>query len=151
MRLAFKIFAATTLVVLVLVGVAVWSLLAVDHLVAAHREITSRSLPALQLEVALQDAAPRLRRLEARYLVLRDGAYGELLKERMARRVADLERVDNLLASPAEKKSYREAVAALATYQEYVNEERTLLARQGRGGAGPAALRRAGANGRRGA
>jgi CHASE3 domain sensor protein len=149
MRLAFKIFAATTVVVLVLVGVAVWSLLAVDHLVAAHREITSRSLPALQLEVALQAAAPRLVRLEARYLVLRDGAYGALLKERIARTVADLARVDNLLASPAEKKSYREAVPALATYQEYVNEERALLAK----GEAARALRlsEGPANGRRGA
>jgi CHASE3 domain sensor protein len=100
MRLAFKIFAATTLVVLVLVGVAAWSLLAVDHLVRAHREITERSLPALQIEVALQEAVPRLLRLEARYLVLRDRAYGELLKERTARTVADLERLDKLLASP---------------------------------------------------
>jgi signal transduction histidine kinase len=127
MRLAFKIFAATTLVVLVLVGVAAWSLLAVDHLVRAHREITERSLPALQIEVALQEAVPRLLRLEARYLVLRDRAYGELLKERTARTVADLERLDKLLASPAEEKSYREAVAALATYQEHVDKERALL------------------------
>ena len=127
MRLAFKIFGATTLVVLVLVGVAAWSLLAVDHLVRAHREITDRSLPALQLEVALQEAVPRLLRLEARYLVLRDRAYGELLKERTARTVADLGRLDNLLASPAEEKSYREAVAALATYQEHVDKERALL------------------------
>ena len=127
MRLAFKIFAATTLVILVLVGVAAWSLLAVDHLVRAHREITNRSLPALQLEVALQEAVPRLLRLEARYLVLRDRAYGELLKERTARTVADLGRLDSLLASPAEEKSYHEAVAALATYQEHVNKERALL------------------------
>jgi signal transduction histidine kinase len=129
MRLAFKIFAATTLVVLVLVGVAAWSLLAVDHLVRAHREITDRSLPALQLEVALQEAVPRLLRLEARYLVLRDRAYGELLKERTARTVADLGRLENLLASPAEEKSYREAIAALATYQEYLDKERVLLTR----------------------
>ena len=127
MRLAFKIFAATTLVVLALVAVAAWSLLAVDHLVRAHREITERSLPALQIEVALQEAVPRLLRLEARYLVLRDRAYGELLKERTARTVADLERLDKLLASPAEEQSYREAVAALATYQEHVDKERALL------------------------
>jgi CHASE3 domain sensor protein len=127
MRLAFKIFAATTLVVLVLVGVAAWSLLAVDHLVRAHREITERSLPALQIEVALQEAVPRLLRLEARYLVLRDRAYGELLKERTARTVAELERLDKLLASPAEEQSYREAVAALATYQGHVDKERALL------------------------
>jgi signal transduction histidine kinase len=127
MRLASKIFAATTLVILILVGVAAWSLLAVDQLVHAHQEITNRSLPALQLEVALQDAVPGLLRLEARYLVLRDRAYGALLKERTARIVTDLTRLENLLASPSEEKRYREAVAALATYQELVNKERALL------------------------
>src|SRR6185503_17009837 len=94
MRLASKMFAASTLVILALVGVAAWSLLAVDRLVRAHSEITSESLPALQLEVALQDAAPRLLRLEARYLVLRDRAYGEALRERVDRAVADLEQLD---------------------------------------------------------
>ena len=105
MRLASKFFAATTLVIMALVGVAAWSLLAVDHLVRAHREITDRSLPALQIEVALQEVVPRLLRLEARYLVLRDRAYGDLLKERTERAVADLGRLDALLASTAEMAS----------------------------------------------
>jgi len=127
MRLASKIFAATTLVILAMVGVAAWSLLAVDHLVRAHRDITSRSLPALQLEVSLQDAVPRLLRLEARHLVLRDRAYGDLVKERMDRTASDLGRLDALLRSSAEQVSYREAVAALATYEAHVARERALL------------------------
>jgi signal transduction histidine kinase len=130
MRLASKFFAATTLVIMALVGVAAWSLLAVDHLVREHREITGRSLPALQIEVALQEVVPRLLRLEARYLVLRDRAYGDLLKERTERAVADLGRLDTLLASTAEMASYREAVAALATYQEHVNKERAFLGKR---------------------
>ena len=130
MRLASKFFAATTLVIMALVGVAAWSLLAVDRLVRAHREITDRSLPALQIEVALQEIVPRLLRLEARYLVLRDRAYGDLLKDRTERAVADLGRLDTLLASTAEMTSYREAVAALATYQEHVSKERALLAKR---------------------
>src|SRR5262245_37658695 len=103
MRLASKIFAATTLVILALVGVAAWSLQAVDHLVRAHRDITGRSLPALQLEVALQEVVPRLLRLEARYLVLRDRAYGDLLKERTSRAAIDLARLESLLGSNAER------------------------------------------------
>ena len=132
MRLASKFFAATTLVIMALVGVAAWNLLAVDHLVRAHREITDRSLPALQIEVALQEVVPRLLRLEARYLVLRDRAYGDLLKERTERAVADLGRLDTLLASTAEMASYREALAALATYQEHVNKERAFLGKRDR-------------------
>jgi signal transduction histidine kinase len=129
MRLASKIFAASTLVILALVGVAVWSLLAVGDLVRAHRDITDRSLPALQLEVSLAEIVPRLLRVEARYLVLRDRAYGQLLKERAARARADLERLEVLLRSPAEQKSYREAVAAFATYEQLVDKESALLSR----------------------
>ena len=129
MRLASKIFAASTLVILALVGVAGWSLLAVGHLVRAHRDITDRSLPALQLEVSLEEIVPRLLRIEARYLVLRDRAYGQLLKERAARAAADLERLEVLLRSAAEEKSYREAVAALATYEQLIDKERALLSR----------------------
>ena len=129
MRLASKIFAASTLVVLALVAVAGWSLLAVDRLVRAHREITSHSLPALQLEVALQDAVPRLLRLEARYLVLRDRAYGDVLVERVERAAADLERLNSLLRSSAERKVHREAVAALQTYQQHLSQARALLGR----------------------
>ena len=130
MRLASKIFAATTLVILALVGVAAWSLQAVDRLVHAHRDITSRSLPALQIEVALQEVVPRLLRLEARYLVLHDRTYGDLLKERTARAVADLRQLDNLLGSNAEQASYREAVAALTSYQAHVEQERALLGKR---------------------
>src|SRR5205809_7806709 len=101
MRLASKFFAATTLVIMALVGVAAWSLLAVDHLVRSHREITDRSLPALQIEVGLQEVVPRLFPLEARDLVLRDRAYGYLLNDRTGRAVADLGSLDTLLASTA--------------------------------------------------
>jgi signal transduction histidine kinase len=111
MRLASKIFAASTLVILALVGVAGWSLLAVDRLVRAHRDITDQSLPALQLEVTLQEAVPRLLRLEARYLVLRDRAYGDALVERVDRAATDLGRLDGLLKSTAELAIYRDAVA----------------------------------------
>ena len=130
MRLATKIFAATTLVILALVGVAAWSLRAVDDLVSAHRNITERSLPALQLEVALQEVVPRLLRLEARYLVLRDRAYGDLLTERTSRAAIELARLESLLGSNAERASHHEAVAALASYQDFVERERALVGKR---------------------
>jgi two-component system sensor histidine kinase GlrK len=129
MRLGSKIFAASTLIILALVGVAGWSLRAVDRLVAAHREISSRSLPALQLEAALREAVPRLRRLEASYLVLRDRAYGTLLTERVDHASADLERLGPLLTSVVERQFHRQAGAALATYRQQLQLEATLLAR----------------------
>src|SRR5260370_16494651 len=100
MRLASKMFVASTLVILALVGVAAWSLLAVDHLVRAHRDITDRSLPALQLEVSLQQAVPRLLRLEARYLVFRDRPYGALLNDPPHRAPPHLTPLHLLLTPP---------------------------------------------------
>ena len=67
MRLASKIFAASTLVVLALVGVAGWSLLAVDRLVRAHREIISHSLPALQAEASLREGLGSTKHAASRY------------------------------------------------------------------------------------
>lgn len=125
--MAFKIFAASTLVILALVGVAGWSLLAVDRLVRAHREIIAQSLPALQLEASLREAVSRVLRLEARYVVLGDRAYGDLLKERTDQAVADLGRLGTLLRSDAEQEIHRRAVSALATYRQHVGIERTLL------------------------
>ena len=71
MRLAGRIVAASTLVIVTLVGVV--GCLAVDHLVRAHRDITSRSLPALQLGVPLQEAVPQPLRAIVKTLV---GAHG---------------------------------------------------------------------------
>ena len=129
MRLASKIFASSTLVILALVGIAGWSLLAVERLVGTHREIANHSLPALQLEAALREAVPRLIRLEARYLVLRDRAYGDLMMERAVDATADVDRLGALLTSPEERAIHRDAVAALADYRRHLQEERALIAR----------------------
>jgi signal transduction histidine kinase len=129
MRLAFKILAASTLVILALVGVAGWSLLAVDRLVRAHHRIITQSLPALQLEASLRETLTRLRGLEARYLVLRDRAYGDLVKNRLNAATADLERLGPLLRSNEEQTIYRKAVGALTTYRQELSMEHTLLVR----------------------
>jgi signal transduction histidine kinase len=127
--LASKIFLASTLIVLALVGIAGWTLLAVDRLVRAHREIISHSLPALQIEASLREAVPRLLRLEGRYLVMRDKAYSGLLAERIDQATADLERLAPLLRSPTEGGFHRQASEALAAYRQQVKAEGALLAR----------------------
>jgi signal transduction histidine kinase len=132
MRLAPKIFASSTLVIFALIGIAGCGLLAVKRLVEAHREIANRSLPALQIEAALRESVPRLLRLEARHLVLRDRTYERLIEERAAEATAELERLGPLLSSPAERAIHRDAGAALADYRRQLEAERALLAR-GRG------------------
>jgi signal transduction histidine kinase len=127
MRLAFKIFAATTLVILALVGVAGGSLLAVDRLVGAHRETVTHFLPALQLEASLRESLARLLRLEARYLGLGDHSFGDVLMQRSRKTISDLDRLGPLLTSEAQRSVHRDAVAALGEYQRHVEAAGMLL------------------------
>ena len=82
MRLAAKIFLATSLVLLVLVVVAGWSLVAVKRVVEGNRAVVTRSIPALQLEGALGESMAVLVRLETRYQVLQDRRYRDLWNAR---------------------------------------------------------------------
>ena len=72
MRFAPKIFLVSALVILVLGGVAGWSLRAVNELVEVNRGIATRSVPAIETTSGLPESFRRLVRLEAKYLVLRD-------------------------------------------------------------------------------
>ena len=55
MRLASKIFLASSLVILVLAGVGALSLGAVGRLVSVNREITTQTVPALRVSSSLRD------------------------------------------------------------------------------------------------
>lgn len=144
MRLASKMFVGVSLVVLVLVGVAVLSLRAIERLVAVNRVIATETLPALRLIGSVRDAVLALGRLEARHLVLRDAQYAGLWDERAARAAADLETLRGFLTSRAEVARLTEARAVFEQYRRLVGEERTLL----EGGARQAALRLAETSGR---
>src|SRR5262249_35102674 len=131
MRLGFKIFAATMLVIVTLVAVAGWSLLAVDRLVVAHRETTTQFVPALQLETTLRESLVRMLRLEARYLRLGDRSFGDVMMQRGRRTTADLDRLGQLLTSDAQRSLHRDAVAALGEYQQHIETAGAML-RSGR-------------------
>ena len=81
MRLASKIFLTFSLVIAVLAGVGVLSLRAVGRLVSVNREITTQTVPALQLTSVLHEELGALARLEARLLILRDPRYAALLEK----------------------------------------------------------------------
>src|SRR5438105_4502768 len=129
MRLASKIFLASSLVILVLVGVAAWSLLAVDRLVSVSREITTRTLPALRLQAGLRDSMLTLVRLEARSLLLRDPTYGALWDERADHTRNALEHLAGYLTSDGEREHLEETQLAFAEYRAAVQSERALLGR----------------------
>ena len=122
MRLAAKIFLATSLVLLALVVVAGWSLLAVQRVVEVNRAIITRSIPALQLESALTESMAALVRLESRYEVLEDRRYQDLWNARADQTAEGLARLDELVG-PSERKRLAKVMAAFTRYRATANDQ----------------------------
>src|SRR5438552_3084535 len=120
MRLASRIFLAISVVILVLVVVAGWSLLAMNQIVALNRSLVTQTAPALRLEAALRESMPALVRLETRYAILHDAGYESLWKARAARVSQDFDRLRGLLLTRQETKLHLKAVAEFAMYQSLV-------------------------------
>ncbi len=135
MRLASKIFLASSLVIVVLAGVGVLSLRAVDRLVAVNREIVTQTVPALRLAAGAREAIGRLTRLEARALVLRDPRYGALWSERASQVGRDLERLLEFATRGREADALRDTRGAFEAYRRVVAAEQRLVARGDRPGA----------------
>src|SRR5262245_30574829 len=135
MRLAPKIFLASSLVILVLLGVGVLSLRAVGHLVSVNAGITGRSVPAVRRTAAAHDAVLSLARIEARFLLLGDAAFAGLWDERAARAREELD----LLAEVRSTRRERELLAGIRKtfedYREVVARERALMLRGARAAA----------------
>src|SRR4030095_590910 len=127
MRIASKIFLVSTLVILLLGGVAAWSIVAVSRLAEVNRDIATRAVPAIEITTGRPEGLRRLVRLEAKHLVLRDRAYADLWNERATRLASDLDRLGTLLVTPEELKWHKSAVDAFAAYREYVGQERALM------------------------
>jgi signal transduction histidine kinase len=129
MRLGSKIFLTSALVIVVLAGVGVLSLLAVDRLVSVNQEIATRTVPALRLTTSAREGIAPLMRLEARAVVLGDARYATAWAERAARVAQDLERLAEYAQSEWEAMHLRAASAAFEGYRETVAEEQALLRR----------------------
>src|SRR5215475_8549466 len=124
MRLASKIFVASSLVVVVLVAVGILSLRAVDRLVRVNRSITEQSVPALRKIAVVRDDMLSLGRLEMRFVILRDERYANLWDERAARTGEDLARLRDFVRTRGEKELLAQAVNAFDLYRGKVDDER---------------------------
>ena len=124
MGLAAKIFLATSLVMLALVGIAAWSVRAVSELVGVNQAIITHSVPALRLETSLRESMGALVRLDARGAVLGDATYDMLWDARAERTARDLDRVGEFLATGEERKYHRKARVSLTAYRELAVAER---------------------------
>jgi two-component system sensor histidine kinase GlrK len=137
MRLGTKLFLTTSVIIVALVALSGWSLLATNRLAEVSRDIVSRSLPALRLEMSLRQSLDSLVRLEARALLLRETAYAKLWGERAAKAAEDFEVLRSFLATGEEIDRHTESATAFAEYRRLVTTGRNLAS----GGNRAAALR----------
>jgi signal transduction histidine kinase len=126
-RLASKIFLTSALVIVVLAGVGIVSLRAVDRLVSVNREIATRTISELRLTASAREAIAPLAALEAHAVVLGDPRYATAWTERAAQVAEDLERLAWYAQSPAEALHLREANSSFEGYRRIVAQERALL------------------------
>jgi two-component system, NtrC family, sensor histidine kinase GlrK len=127
MRLAPKIFLASSLVIVVLLGVGVLSLRAVGRLVSVNAAIAGRSVPAIRRAAAAHDAVLSLARLEARFLLLGDAAFAGLWSERAARMQEELDGLADFLTTKRERVLLTSIRAAFAQYHAVVTREQELI------------------------
>jgi two-component system sensor histidine kinase GlrK len=127
MRLAPKIFLASSLVIVVLLGVGVLSLRAVGRLVSVNAAIAGRSVPAIRRAAAAHDAVLSLARLEARFLLLGDAAFAGLWSERAARMQEELDGLADFLTTKRERVLLTAILATFAEYRAVVTREQELI------------------------
>ena len=126
MRLASKIFLTSALVIVVLAGVGILSLRAVDRLASVNRDITTQTVPALHLATSIREALVPLARIGAHSVVLGDPRYAGAWVERADRVAADLQHLAGYAQSPGEVLHLEEAGAAFERYRRAVVEEQAL-------------------------
>src|SRR5262245_54788009 len=128
MRLALKIFVAQSLVILVVAGVAYWSITEVAKLQTADRDITTRTTGALRIEVSLRESMRRASALEERYVVFGDREYASK-PEAVAREIQDgLAALPERLGSELERVRPPAAERHFAAHREAAARGRALRA-----------------------
>jgi signal transduction histidine kinase len=106
---------------LVVVGSLVgWNLIVTRQLTEAHRDLVDTEIPAVRIEVGLLESVSALRRVEGRYAILKDPDFLAVFQDRIRTVAADLDRLEDLLATPAEQELLREARTFLAEYRQLV-------------------------------
>ena len=101
MRLPYKVFVTSTLVIVALVGVAAWTLLAINRLVAVNRSLATEPLPALRMGTSLRERLGGLTRTEmdARRAAKNREPAQKQWNDRAAEMAKDSDRVRSFLAT----------------------------------------------------
>src|SRR5450755_4311904 len=116
MRLAAKFFMAFSLVIVVLAGIAVWSLNEVGKLSVADRPITVRAADALPRAVSLREAVSQAKRVDLRSLVFGDPEYTDASIAGATHIADEFDRLFVLLTTDEEQALLRSAAAGFKQY-----------------------------------
>lgn len=119
MRLAVKIFLASSLSLLVVTGVAAWSFFPISSLVSGYKDIANRVMPALEREVYLRESVRYAGRLEMRYLAFtqRDPRSWEVWNERTDKMRQELDELREFLTTDLERERLEDTVRAFDEYR----------------------------------
>jgi two-component system sensor histidine kinase GlrK len=119
-RLSHQLALAVAALLLVVGSLVGWNLIVTRQLTEAHRSLVDSGIPAVRLEVGLLESIAALRRVEGRYAILKDPAFLTLFQDRLRATAGDLDRLEGLLTTPAERDLLREARTFLAEYRQLV-------------------------------
>lgn len=129
MRLAFKFFLTYSVVILVLAGIAAWSLNEVAKLSIADRTITVRAAEALRSAVFIRETVSQAKRLDMRSLVFGDKEYAAASSAEATRIIQDLDRLAGLLTTEKEKTCLKRASEGFTEYRAIVTKTQNLRKR----------------------
>jgi signal transduction histidine kinase len=117
MRLSYKVFMTSALVILALVAVATWSLLAISRLVDVNRGIATQSLPALRMGTLLREQLGGLTRTEKDARPTARELAQKTWNDRAARMANDFDLLRSFLGTEEERSQHQEAIVAFAVYR----------------------------------
>jgi signal transduction histidine kinase len=118
LRLSHQLGLAVGGLLLVVGSLVAWNLVVTRQLTEAHRNLVDAGIPAVRLEVGLLEHVAALRRMEGRYLILKDPAFLAVFRDRLRAAVGDLDRLEGLLTTPLERDLLREARKCLEEYRQ---------------------------------
>src|SRR5215831_566597 len=122
MRLSYKIFVTTALLILALAGVGTWSLLAISRLVDVNRAIATQSVPALRMATSLREQLSGLTRTEDNGGPAASEPARKAWNDRASRMATDLGLLPTFLGTEEERSQHQEALAAFTTYRRLVTQ-----------------------------
>jgi len=117
MRLSYKVFLTTALLILALAGVATWSLLAISRLVDVNRGIVTQSVPAVRMGASLREQLGGLTHTEANASPSAPEDAQKPWNDRAARMAKDFVLLRAFLGTEEERSQHQEAMVAFTTYR----------------------------------